>query len=288
MSHKHRSISRQSSWMHNLKYFMMIATACLVLLFAVAPAQGGDLTNKYCPVITNELAAEQFFVDYQDQRIYFCCNGCKKDFLNNPEAYLANLDSAVADLDESISSHDHDEGAHKHRENIEKVAVEGRESDSNLSHDHETDHGESSSLIGFAGKFHPMVTHFPIALILSALLFSILTGVLQIQIMDDVSVYCIYLAALTGIGTVLLGLAAGSAASYPSFLSEYFSWHRLLGIATALVTILTAYMGSRFLRQSTAATVWSYRIILLVNAILVGVTGHFGAMLAFGPDHFNF
>ena len=286
MSHRHQSICGKYSGRHDSKYLVLMAVTCLMLLFAVLSAKAGELSNKYCPVTTTELAEEQFFVDYQDQRIYFCCSKCKKEFLSNPEAYLANLGLAEADSSQAASFHDHGEVAHEHGENVERAAVEGHEVDTDLSHDHETDHGESSSLFAFAGKFHPMVTHFPIALILSALMFSILAAVLQSQTMNYVSVYNIYLAALTGIGTVILGLAAGSAASYPFFLSEYFSWHRVLGISTGIITILTAYAGRRLLQRSSNGTVWSYRVALIVNAILVGVTGHFGASLVFGPDYF--
>lgn len=232
---------------------MPFATAAAVVLLTAMSANGQDLPNEYCPVTTSELAEEQFSVDYQGQQIYFCCNKCKKEFLGNPEAYFANLEVPGTDSSENASSHDH-----------------------------------PSSLLGFAGKFHPMVTHFPIALIFAALVFSILAVVLRSQRLDYVSVYSVYMAAFMGVGTVLLGLAAGSAASYPSFLSEYLDWHRALGISTGIVTLLTAYAGRRLLIRSSIGTVWSYRIVLLVNAILVGVTGHFGAILVFGPDHFNF
>jgi len=104
---------------------MPVATVCVVVLIAVISTKGGELSNKYCPVTTSELAEEQFFVDYQDRQIYFCCNKCKKEFLNNPEAYLANLESAEADSSQSVSSHDHDVGAYEHGERLEKVAVAG-------------------------------------------------------------------------------------------------------------------------------------------------------------------
>ncbi|MDF1545859.1 MAG: YHS domain-containing protein [bacterium] len=284
MSNKRNTICGPYSVRQRLTNFMLVA----ILLLVVNVVKAEELSNKYCPVTTSELAEEQFSVDYQGQTIYFCCNKCKKDFLNNPETYTANLESGVADSDQEVSSIDHEDGAHDHEENGKETDLASSNHENDVSHDHETDHGESSSLIGFAGKFHPMMTHFPIALVLSALLFMILAAILRNQTMNYVSVYSIYLAALTGIGTVLLGLAAGSAANYPSFLTGYLDWHRLLGISTGIVTILTAYAGRRFLQQSSKGTVWSYRIAIIVNAILVSVTGHLGASLVFGPDYFNF
>jgi len=204
--------------------------------------------------------------------------------LSSPETYLANLESSKADSSQSLASHDND-----HNEEADgHDTVTGVTTNSSTSHDHNTDHGEPSSIVTFAGKFHPMLTHFPIALVISALVFSILAVVFQIQTMDQVSVYSVYLAALTGVGTVILGLAAGSAANYPTFLNEYLSWHRLLGITTSIVTILTAFAGRRYLLRFSKGTALLYRIALVTNAVLVGVTGHLGATLVFGPDHFNF
>ncbi len=267
---------------------IMMLLLYTMLLLSVSSAKASELTNQYCPVTTNELAEKQFFLDYQDRRIYFCCNNCKKDFLKDPDAYLANLDSQMPDTIEQQSLENHESSPHEHDEKVAGVTSDDHGGGSEASHDHDTDHGDKSSLVSFAGKFHPMLTHFPIALILSALLFSILGAFLKIQTMDYVSVYSIYLAALTGIGTVALGLAAGSSATYPSFLIDYFTWHRLLGISTGVVTLLTAYFGKRLLQKSSHQTMLAYRISLGVNAVLVGITGHIGAMLVFGPDHFTF
>ncbi len=284
MSQRQKTLYGLYSWVHIPVSLVPVAVICFALLFGGLSAMAGEPSNKYCPVTTSELAEEQFFVDYQDQRIYFCCNKCKKDFLSEPEVYLANLEFPVSDSDSSESSHDH--GTHDHGENSGEVTVVSDTATAGETHNHETDHGEPSSLVGFAGKFHPMLTHFPIALVLSALLFMILAAALKSQTMTYVSVYSIYLAALAGIGTVILGLAAGYAANYPSFLTEYLSWHRFLGITTGVITILTAYAGRRLLQRSSKRALWSYRVSLIVNAILVGVTGHLGALLVFGPDHF--
>lgn len=248
------------------RVFSIVAVSAIVLI-AMAPANSEDLSNKYCPVTTSELAEKQFFVDYKGKRIYFCCNKCKRYFLVGPDCYLSNLVTSGADSLTSGSSHDQGDGN---------------------AHNHARDHGESSTAVSILGKFHPMVTHFPIALVISALLFSGLAVVLKIQTLEVVSVYSVYLAALSGLVTVALGLAAGYSASYPTFLAGYLSTHRLLGITTGVMTFVTAFLGHRQLGTRSAGRAWTYRGCLLVNSVLVGITGHFGATLAFGPEHFDF
>jgi len=44
-----------------------------------------------CPVMGNKINKEAF-VDYHGQRVYFCCGGCDKKFLENPEKYFAQFE----------------------------------------------------------------------------------------------------------------------------------------------------------------------------------------------------
>ncbi len=273
---KYRLPAGKNSLGYYLKNVVLMAAVYAVLLLSATSAYADATVNKYCPVTTSELAEEQFFVDYEGRRIYFCCNNCKRDFLADPEQYLANLNVNTGSLADPSGGNDvetHDD-------------VESHNDDEE--HDHTTDHGSTTSFTTIAGKFHPMFTHFPIALIISAFLFSMATIWLKIDTFETVSVYLIYLAAGLGVVTVLLGLAAGSGASYPSFLESYLSQHRILGLVTGTMTLITAYLGYRRRRTRLPSTAYAYRIALLINTILVGLTGHYGSILVFGPDHFNF
>ena len=43
-----------------------------------------------CPVMGNPINKETY-IDYQGQRIYFCCAGCDKTFLKDPEKYFSEF-----------------------------------------------------------------------------------------------------------------------------------------------------------------------------------------------------
>jgi len=51
-----------------------------------------DLKNKKCPVMGGD-TTEDAFIIYEGKKIYFCCPGCDKTFLQSPEKYLKNLDT---------------------------------------------------------------------------------------------------------------------------------------------------------------------------------------------------
>jgi YHS domain-containing protein len=61
-----------------------------------ALAAEGEETEKktkaqtHCPVMGGKINKE-VYADYQGQRVYFCCPGCKKPFQENPDKYFKKL-----------------------------------------------------------------------------------------------------------------------------------------------------------------------------------------------------
>jgi len=53
-------------------------------------AQWGN--NPTCPVMPGHKVKEKFYLDYQGERIFFCCRSCVKAFKKHPEDYLKNLE----------------------------------------------------------------------------------------------------------------------------------------------------------------------------------------------------
>ena len=69
----------------------------LLIALAVFMSSGVCLSEKtekmpqtVCPVL-GEKINKDVYVDYQAQRIYFCCPACKETFLNDPEKYMKKI-----------------------------------------------------------------------------------------------------------------------------------------------------------------------------------------------------
>ena len=43
-----------------------------------------------CPVMAGAINKD-LFTEYKGKKVYFCCEGCKEKFLEEPEKYLAKL-----------------------------------------------------------------------------------------------------------------------------------------------------------------------------------------------------
>lgn len=49
--------------------------------------------NTTCPVMTQEAADPELFVDYKGTRVYLCCTKCKRKFRENPDLYMKRLNT---------------------------------------------------------------------------------------------------------------------------------------------------------------------------------------------------
>ena len=133
----------------------------------------------------------------------------------------------------------------------------------------------------FIGRLHPLLIHFPIALVIAAAAAecaAVLTGdkswrTLAVRNLRAGAVFAL-LATLTG---WRLALAPEMEAS------PLLEWHRWLGSSAAGATFAAA-LASLGLGGGSAVEVWAYRFALFTAGALVAATGHFGGLLVWGAD----
>jgi uncharacterized membrane protein len=131
------------------------------------------------------------------------------------------------------------------------------------------------------GRLHPLLIHFPIALVLMAVAAegaAILTGNEQWRTVAVVNVRA-------GAAFGLLAAAAGWwLASLPDIENTpLLEWHRWLGTIGATITIVSALATFRPAGRSSTE-LWIYRVALFAAGLLVGLTGHLGGLLVWGPN----
>lgn len=73
-------------------------TAILSLVVILTIYGGGVFAKqegqpqKVCPILGGEIDMSAY-VDYEGERVYFCCPGCKATFLKNPDQYIKDMQS---------------------------------------------------------------------------------------------------------------------------------------------------------------------------------------------------
>lgn len=133
-----------------------------------------------------------------------------------------------------------------------------------------------SSFIRWVGNFHPVILHFPIALLLTGGFAELLFSWSSRDIFDHSARFMILIAAITAVPTVLFGLALGYSLEYPGVFDEMIDSHRISGITTALLLIVAAYLREYYYRGML------YYIFLVASIISVSVTGYLGGLMSFG------
>lgn len=261
---------------------VLLFCICLVVIAAPTFAETSlsDM-NEWCPVTTDEKAETDVWVDFEDRRVYFCCRNCRRDFLRDPGAFIGNLPVAEpttqtdgqlplpVTLDEGIAANAIPASEHADQE-----------------HDHARDHHASSSSLRLLGKLHPIVVHFPIALIIAALLAAVLFVVTKREIFAHCTRFLLPLGAAGAVAAAGIGWINAMYVNYPGELETVLFRHRWLGVSTAVVALVAAIVYEIAKRRKNRTGEIVALIALTLAALLVGATGHLGATLIYGTDYF--
>ncbi len=74
-----------------MRKFQAVILALALPAFAAGSLWAADpKPQTVCPVRGDKID-KSVYADYQGKRIYFCCEGCDKDFKKDPEKYLKKL-----------------------------------------------------------------------------------------------------------------------------------------------------------------------------------------------------
>ncbi len=138
----------------------------------------------------------------------------------------------------------------------------------------------------WVGKLHPVSTHFPVGLMMAAVLAEALGWWTRRESWLHTVRFLVAVAALGGLGAAGLGWVNAYFSSYSKDVGALLWWHRWLGTGTALWAALCAVLvfidscpeGSRARQR--------FRGALLLGAALVGLSGFLGSALIYGLDHY--
>ena len=140
-------------------------------------------------------------------------------------------------------------------------------------------------ILHWLGVFHPVVVHFPIALLLLAALMEGVDALRgpseKIAFATGVALGLGALAALIAAG---LGWADAATMGVEAALKPVLAWHRWLGTGVAVGACLA--WGLRQRVMSTGTGIGTYRLVLGLVALGTAVVGHLGGTLVYGLDYY--
>ena len=132
-----------------------------------------------------------------------------------------------------------------------------------------------SAPLSFLGRLHPMIVHFPIVLLIAALVFELMDRRHQSDRYRQAVQLLIVGGMISSVLSVAFGLALASSGEYGE---EQVSSHRWTGISTALFSVITV-IAYRMRRAGMGF------IMLIVSVLNVIVAGHFGGEITHGTGY---
>lgn len=142
----------------------------------------------------------------------------------------------------------------------------------------------TEQMIYWVGKFHPPLTHFPIAMLCAAALGEGLYLALKNESYRVAARFSLWLGMLGTVAAVGSGWLCGGFAVTDG--DWVMTWHRWLGTATGAITFVVLGACELMVRSDSPRLSNIYRSLLMASSMLVTATGFLGGCLIYGVDHY--
>ena len=143
--------------------------------------------------------------------------------------------------------------------------------------------GALDAWMDLLGRLHPLMVHFPLALVIVAALVELWRAVRRHDGPSPFAVTSVWFAAVGGVGAACSGWAnaayGGESTSVDLFL------HRWGGVAVAVLLVALAITGTTASRAGHTAWSGLWRMGLVLCAGIVATVGHFGGNLVHGEGY---
>jgi len=144
-------------------------------------------------------------------------------------------------------------------------------------------------VMNWLGKFHPVATHFPVALLLAAAMAEGFAWWLRRDEWMLLVRFLVVLGALSSVPAATLGWFADYPTVDGSQLSIIYRFHQVLGTTTAAWALVCATLVCIAECEEGSMARRRFRGALLLGAFLISVVGFLGGALnAGGLDHYKF
>lgn len=130
------------------------------------------------------------------------------------------------------------------------------------------------SITEFIGRFHPVLVHLPIGILLIAALFQLLSSKEKYQSLYTAVTIALFWGMLSAVASCISGFLLSKSDDYDEAL---ISKHQWLGISVAVVSAIAYYLQKKNNKQ--------VKWILVVMSLLIIITGHLGGSITHGSDY---
>ena len=137
--------------------------------------------------------------------------------------------------------------------------------------------------MNFFGRFHPLIVHLPIGILILAFLFEVLSLFRRYKKLSTAIQPSLLFGAIFAVGSVLTGLALSQEGGYEN---ETLTWHQNAGITTAVFAVALYFLRkNRWVLQTEKNTNRPVRLFIFIPLMAaLTITGHLGGSLTHGDE----
>jgi uncharacterized membrane protein len=146
----------------------------------------------------------------------------------------------------------------------------------------QTASGDTGGWQAFLGRLHPALVHFPIALVLVALVAEIMCIARRDGRYNDAARFMITAAAWISAPAAVTGFLRADTITLEAAQQPLFAVHRVVGIATPVLVFLCAGLAEGTRRSGQIWELMLYRIVLVLAAVSTAIAGFYGGEMVFG------
>jgi uncharacterized membrane protein/mono/diheme cytochrome c family protein len=137
------------------------------------------------------------------------------------------------------------------------------------------------------GRLHPLVVHFPIALLTVAALVEVLHIVRRKPVPSEAGTYCLAFGVAGALAAVCLGTLNAAHQSVTGEAAVALERHQVMGWTSMIAAVSALVSGQVARRAHRIRTVAVYVGLVLATSAVVSATGHLGAGLVYGDDYLS-
>jgi uncharacterized membrane protein len=130
-------------------------------------------------------------------------------------------------------------------------------------------------MLDFLGRFHPVLVHLPIGILLIAVLFEWFPKKKKYKSFRRVIPLTLLLGAIGTLGSAITGYLLSQSGDYET---QLVGWHQWAGISLTIVAFVYWFLKSEKLHKKF------HRVLSIIVLIMVTVTGHLGGSITHGED----
>jgi len=140
------------------------------------------------------------------------------------------------------------------------------------------------AILRFVGRLHPMLVHFPVALVTTALVAELLTRARRGTGPSTLALGCLTGAVLAAPFAAATGWILAWAEPRGPSVADTVTLHRWIGIGATVLIVIATWFGARQRRRPEGGpAVYLGSLVLAAGA--VGTSGYLGAELVHGRNH---